>query len=118
MPPGGVSASRGLMRISTCPRASHSSRTVGMASPAPSSTATTRRPSARRSQLAYRASCSAYRARSHSQSPNIRMFGRAMAPQSGQAGNADRARIVASSTSTCTPSAGQMSRPHSWVHWR
>ncbi len=33
--------------------------------------------------------------RVHSQSPNIKMFGRAIAPQSGQFGNADFARIVA-----------------------
>lgn len=118
MPPAGVPASRGLTRISICPRASHSSRTVGTPNPAPNSTATSNRPATRSSQAVYRMSCSDHRASSQTQSLNIKMFGRATAPQRGQAGNSDRARIVVSSTSTCTSRDVQIPMPHPCVHWR
>lgn len=115
-----TSGSRGLIRTSapvTAEASSASRRTVGISVPAPiSTTAMSERCS--RSQARCAAIWNPERAGSHSTSPNIRMLGRASAPQDGQRGSGDVARIVASSTVTVTRSAGQTGYPQSVVHCR
>jgi hypothetical protein len=46
------------------------------------------------------------------------MFGRAGPPQRGQAGSGGSARIVAASTRTSTPSAGQLPAGQAATHCR
>lgn len=114
----GAPGSRGLIRIRRAPRPVRHSwpnlRTDGIAVPAPISITTKRVAAASRPRRW--TSCCAEREACHAGSPNIKMFGRAIAPHLGHFGGSLTSSHRSMSIIGRKLSAGQIYRPQGFEH--